>query len=429
MSLIPNHISQKVYFFSLTALAFSIPIHNQLSSLIVSLTGIFWLLEFNYVEKYKRVANSKWRKYLMSFSILYLLFFISLFYSENIHGYSGGALFNLEKRMSILGFPLLLSTIDIEAVKQKLFKQILKAFILGCMLSSFFLLNVAFFDYMQTNDPTVFYYGGLAQFHHPSYLALYFAFAIAIMVNWLLKVQNPDTTKRFAVYFIILFFQVMIVLLSSKAGILGMFIVYASTIVYCLFPGYTINRIRLLIPVFLLISFMFTLLLNPDSYRRFFSVENAMEMEHESIDKSKHVDGTVARIFVWQCSLEVIQENFLFGVGLGDTKQKLMDKYEEKNITVALKQELNAHNEYLQTFMALGVLGFLALILSLIIPAWFAFRRKKLVSLLFLILIAFHFLVESMLAKQAGIVFYAFFNAVLFYQAFGQNKNSSKFDV
>ena len=152
-------------------------------------------------------------------------------------------------------------------------------------------------------------------------------------------------------------------------------------------------------------------------------------MEKENIDTTKEVDGTVARVIVWQNALEVIKENPVFGVGTGDTKQALMNKYKEKNISTALENELNAHNTFLQTYMSIGVFGFLVLVLSLIIPAWFAFKQKKIVYLLFLVLVAFHFLVESMLAKQAGVVFYAFFNAVLFYNAFGENKSSSKLEV
>ena len=70
-------------------------------------------------------------------------------------------------------------------------------------------------------------------------------------------------------------------------------------------------------------------------------------------------------------------------------------------------------------------MGFLTLLASLLFPAWFAFRQKELLYLLFLALVSFHFLVESMLAKQAGIVFYAFFNTLLFYMAFSQKKEGS----
>lgn len=427
MRLIPENIAQKFYPFALTALSFSIPIHNRLTSSIVVIIGLFWLFEFNFGEKFRRVKNSKPKQYLFLFSTLFFLFLIGLIYSENMSTNESGALFNLEKRMSFLGFPLLLATIDIENIQERLYKQILKAFILGCLLSSFFLVNVAFFEYLQTDNIKAFYYNELSEFHHPSYLAMYLTFAIAILLNWILNSEKANPAKRNAVYLLILAFQLMIILLSSKAGILGTALIYFLTIIYTIITKNLIPRIKILIPIILLISFVITLFLNPYALSRLYSAEKSIEQEN--IDETEKVDGTVARVIVWQNALEVIKENPIFGVGTGDTKQALMKKYKEKNISTALENELNAHNEYLQTYMSVGILGFLVLVLSLFIPGWFAFRRNKMVYFLFLVLVAFHFLVESMLAKQAGIVFYAFFNVVLFLQAFGHNKNRSKFEV
>jgi len=412
--------TNKFYFYSLTALSFSIPIHNRLTALIIALIGLFWLIEFNYKEKFNRIKSSKSRKWLLSFSVLYLLFVVGAFYSENVFGYDGGALFNLEKRMSLFVFPLLFSTINIEPISGKLFKQIQKTFILGCILSVFFLVNIAFYRYIQSNDNSEFYYSKLAELHHPSYLALYYTFCIIILLNWLVKPIKRISGRRNSVIILILLFQVMIVLLSSKAGIIGTFIVYGATMVYILLPFNKFKKNRSLIPLSLMVIFIFTLLLNSNSYRRFNSVGKVIENGEEQ--KTDKIGSTGARIIVWESALEIIKENLVFGVGTGDTKKALLDKYEENNKTIALEKELNAHNEYLQTFMAIGVPGFLVLIFSLLIPAWFAFRKKHLIYLLFLMIIAFHFLVESMLARQAGIVFYAFFNAILFYQMFVNKK-------
>jgi O-antigen ligase len=416
-----NIFTNKFYLFSLTALSFSIPIHNRLTVLIIAIVGLFWLVEFNYKEKFRLLKKSKPRRLLLSFSILYLLYIVGIFYSDNIYGYNGGALFNIEKRMSLFVFPLLFSTIKIEPIKNKLYKQIQKAFILGSVLSIFFLVNMAFYNFIQTNDTSEFYYSKLAQFHHPSYLALYYAFCIIILLNWLMKPNKRNPGKRNAIFILIFLFQLMIVLLSSKAGILGILITYLAAFIYVLINKKEFKRFKFLIPVGLMLIFLFTLLLNPGSYGRFYSVEKAMESPVLK-EKSEIVEGTVARIFVWKSSLEIIKENPLLGVGTGDARQALLEKYEEKNQPYAYKKEYNAHNEYLQTFITIGVFGFLVLIVSILFPAWFAFRQKHLVYLLFLILLAFHFMVESMLAKQAGIVFYAFFNAVLFYQAFVREK-------
>jgi O-antigen ligase len=80
----------------------------------------------------------------------------------------------------------------------------------------------------------------------------------------------------------------------------------------------------------------------------------------------------------------------------------------------ASEQRLNAHNQYLQTTVALGVIGLLVLILILLLPALQAYRQNNFPYFVFLVLLGFNLLFESMLETQAGVVFYAFFNVVLY---------------
>jgi len=48
-------------------------------------------------------------------------------------------------------------------------------------------------------------------------------------------------------------------------------------------------------------------------------------------------------------------------------------------------------------------------------PALIAFKRKDYIYFFFILLFAMSILTESMFENQAGVVFYAFFNALLFY--------------
>jgi O-antigen ligase len=76
---------------------------------------------------------------------------------------------------------------------------------------------------------------------------------------------------------------------------------------------------------------------------------------------------------------------------------------------------LNAHNQFLQTYIALGILGALLLIFMLVLPGWLAIRRIHFIYFSFLAVFTFNTLVESMLEVQAGVIYYAFFNALLFF--------------
>ena len=103
------------------------------------------------------------------------------------------------------------------------------------------------------------------------------------------------------------------------------------------------------------------------------------------------------------------------GVGTGDVKDVLLQKYQEKGITNAYLLRLNAHNQYLQTTIALGILGLLVVLGCLFLPLYEALRQKNILVFLFILIVAFNLLVESMFERQAGIVFYSFFNALLFF--------------
>ena len=108
-------------------------------------------------------------------------------------------------------------------------------------------------------------------------------------------------------------------------------------------------------------------------------------------------------------------KNLPFGVGTGDTNDELVKRYREDNMTYVLKKELNAHNQYLQTFLALGILGILLLLAHFIIPLIYAVKYRQWVYIIFIITILLNFLVESMLERRDGTNFIAIFNALFCY--------------
>lgn len=417
MGVLKQEFTYRVYAFLFQALAVVLPIHGRLVPPVIALIGLNWLLEVNFGEKYRRMTATMGNKYLLSFGVFYLVYVVGLLYSSEIRG-PDGALFNLEVKLSLLLFPVFFTTIDFGRLGKMFVKKIFKAYILGCILSLFLIFNRAVFEYFQVQDTGVFYYVKLAFSHHPSYLSLYFSFAVFILFTWLIKGNQIVPLKRNLVVLLILLFQLFIVLLSSKAGILGLSLGYLMSFAYLIY--YRQGWKKYIVPVLLLIAFGITLTFFPVVYSRFYQAETALT-SHPDLASA---ESSVARVLVWQTSLQVIKENPLIGVGTGDVDKSLMKLYKKQQIRLAIDETLNAHNQFLQTFMALGIVGFLLLLASLLIPAWYAFRHKKLIYLLFLAVFGFHLLVESMLERQAGVVFYAFFNSLLFYNAFFSGEQS-----
>jgi O-antigen ligase len=134
-------------------------------------------------------------------------------------------------------------------------------------------------------------------------------------------------------------------------------------------------------------------------------------IEHKKITTS--TDGNGRRILVWKAATEIIIENFWIGVGTGDAKDKMLEKYQEKGMVSEYENKLNSHNQYLNTFIAIGIIGFVILLLCFLLPLYFSYKEKTFLFAAFVCITGINFLVESMLETQVGVIFYAFFYTLL----------------
>ena len=103
----------------------------------------------------------------------------------------------------------------------------------------------------------------------------------------------------------------------------------------------------------------------------------------------------------------------MFGVTPGNTTDALFEAYKNEGLTGALSKKLNAHNQFLQTFIGTGIIGFMLLLILTLGTGIWAMIKKNYLALLFSILIILNFLVESMLQAQAGFIFFLFFSCLL----------------
>jgi len=392
----------------LMGIAFLLPLYKQGIPVLISILILRWLLSGQFLRLPQAVIASRHRATILMFAVLYLIHLIGMINTNNIRS----GLFDLEVKASLFIFPLIFVTLDPRTLEEKWMIRVWLAFIGGCLSSLLFGLGRSFWLWQESGDIMHFFYTGLSYSHHPSYLALYLNLAIALIT--IILVEHRSTLTRAVRLFLILLlalFMVFIVLLSSKAGILGLVITLVISMMYL------IIRQKLMVEGILgfLLSITFLLLmLNafPYSVLRLKTASAVMEA-HDEVKKDD-TEGTAERILIWKAGLKLAWEHFLTGAGTGDVKDVLMAEYEKNGMKAASEQRLNAHNQYLQTTIALGVIGLLILILILLLPALQAYRQNNFPYFVFLILLGFNLLFESMLETQAGVVFYAFFNVVLY---------------
>ena len=112
--------------------------------------------------------------------------------------------------------------------------------------------------------------------------------------------------------------------------------------------------------------------------------------------------------------MSIIKENFWTGVGTGDVTDRLHSLYQNENFNYALHKNLNAHNQFIQTFIAIGIVGFLLLIGLVVLPAVLALRNGEILFVSFLLISVLNFFAESVLEREAGIVWFSFFYSLFF---------------
>src|SRR5690606_13109880 len=115
----------------------------------------------------------------------------------------------------------------------------------------------------------------------------------------------------------------------------------------------------------------------------------------------------------WSTAVEVSRSHFPWGTGTGDVKDELIENYQANDYTFLVEHRINAHNQFLQMFAALGLIGSCLTILILLLPLLRKWKRIHPLFPMFLVLSAFNWAVESMLEVQAGVMFFSFFALLL----------------
>jgi len=123
--------------------------------------------------------------------------------------------------------------------------------------------------------------------------------------------------------------------------------------------------------------------------------------------------GTAFRVYQFRIFLEMLNEDAIFwrGYGLNASYPKIEAKGIKYNVYLGNGfsdgyQKKNFHNQYIQNFAELGIVGFILLLAMLFFNIKNALKSKDFVHFAFAILMISLFLTESFLWRQRGVVFF-----------------------
>ena len=431
---------QQCYFILLTILVVGIGFQIVIYKVALFALFLHWIL----TTKFQIVIQSIWRNsFLLAFIIFYMLYALSFFWSEN----QSFAIDDLVLKIPILILPLIMLSNEPLSIKD--INKLLLAFALSVILLNCYCFFDALSNYIYNRNINEFFYSSLTVNMHTAYQATFTSFSIFILVYIYL---NKEYKHNWIFSFLVILQFLFLFLLSSRLQMLCMSVV---TPIFLITHYYLKQKIYL--------GFLYTILAFVVSY---FLVSTPSVLNSRYKLTVSHISSigndsqnSDPRKFIWYKAIDVIKHNWLFGVGVGDAKDVLVSSYsiesskpitnhkvdstlnilkaqkwtsdttklnnqlkiESENILIQkinkyrhfAKKRYNFHNQYLQTFATVGFFGMIILIYLLSHLFIVSIIKRDYIVLAFLFLIAMSFLTESMLERQAGVVFFTFFYLLL----------------
>ncbi|MDL2308459.1 O-antigen ligase family protein, partial [Bacteroidales bacterium OttesenSCG-928-C03] len=382
-------------FFALMTLIIAVqPFTFYLNLPIAIALLINWIAEWDWKAKRQRIDTPQKKVLFCVFLSIFAIYMIGIFYSTNTQR----ALAELEYKLWFLVAPLTIFTAPPERLNNKKILFLARIFLISLLLLILTNFSIAVWKCIEAPRYYYFVYIHLSNFMHPAYSAMHVSTGLIVAFHLFLH-QNKQRQWRFLTTISMIVFPIYIFLLQSKAGLL------ALLILFILMSLYLINRRkRRLLPSLVFVSLLILIpttlfFVVPEPYNRLKPAVRQLVSDDRDKDAS---DGTGLRLAVWQASWKVAMQHPLFGVGPGDVRDELMKEYEKSDNIHLTEHQFNCHNQYLQTFVGLGLAGLLVLLCYFCIPLGYAIRHKKITYILFLLLILINLFSESMFERKAG---------------------------
>jgi O-antigen ligase len=298
---------------------------------------------------------------------------------------------------------------------------------------------MALLNYFKTNNINSFFYSNLVP-EDPGaiYMSVFASFALFYFV----QLNNRKTFENISLSLIILF----LFLLSSKSIITVDFIIIVC---YYAFFAKISSSTKTLTIISVSLFLFFSIFFVKEVKQRFMIeyetafVDNTLQNSLENVkgkihnvslkeawnNKTFHENdffpGTALRVYQARIFKELSAENNIFftGFGLEASQEHIREKAKQYNLFYDYG-EYNFHNQYIQTFAELGIIGFLILVFMLFLNIKNAFAKKDFLHIAFAITMIMLFLSESFFCRQRGIVFF-----ILLFCLFNSSSNKEKQNI
>ncbi|MBF8964588.1 O-antigen ligase family protein [Pontibacter sp. FD36] len=376
--------------------ALLLPLPNNLKSPALILLAIIWLIQG--IKTGFNLKDILRNRVFQLFLLLYFLYFISFLLSPNKE--------SLDLLILQTSIPLL-PLIFYQKLERKEIRYAVLCFAVSTFFVSIWALYKTYTVYFNSFDIT---YENLKtlnwayfsftlpisiNFHAP-YFGLYVGTAFVVTLHTVYQSELARLRWPLKVLMIIgiIYFLIFLAVLSSRTALFAT--IGVSSIVLTV---HLILKKKIYLTVALVvIATLFSL-----------TAYNTIPYLFAKMSSSA---GHSERQILWTTALSVIKENPVWGVTTGERTKILQNKYEEINFESGIENNLNAHNQYLDIAVSLGIPGLVVLILCYSAIIQYASSHHNGLLLMFILIFSLCSVTESLLHRQFGVVLFSFFCAI-----------------
>lgn len=370
---------------------------------------ILFILCVGYGFGTKKLAF-KFNWFFAAIVLLYMLYLVGIFYSKDVNL----GLRYAEYKLSFLIIPLVFSF-------KSNFKISFKMPAIGLALGTVIAGVIGFYNAFNCYEtyPYVipcFTSSNISPIHHPSYFSIYLL--IAIMTLWAAYKNDNRRFVRITIVLFTVYAFSMYLLCLSMAGLL--FLMVLGAVALFLWLRKKMNTlIAGLLVVIMPVTFIFVATKTPglaediDATKASFN-EYLFDQSTflERMSTAPEINGNETRLIMWMVTLDLIKRHPM-GAGTGSLDILLANELNRHKLYDFASKSYNPHNQFLQTTLEIGILGFI--LLSLIYYFGFKIALNYRSKILFVLLFSFLFnsLFESMFQRQSGIYFFTFWGCLM----------------
>lgn len=374
----------------------TLPLKNNLNSISIIALSVYSAIHFFYLRQF----NFQNLKRFVPLLLFFFLSGLSIVYSED----KDLALKMVIRLLPFLFFPLIFSVIT---VTSRHFKRILLVYVVWmicvCLYShtivliKFFTANDVWSNFFNNN----YSYSSLADDTidlHSTYYAYYVIVAIIFLLYFFF--HEKKLTRKIGLLLALTYFSFFVLHLSARTPIVAVFLIYNFYILYFFFKKKKLLKGLLYLLLFYIITGIAGYNIKATRYR----FQHIFGFTYYN---GIHHDDGLNKLKQWEAGL-LANQNFIFGNGIGDANNEIFTSYRNLALDTYAEREYNAHNQFIQTFVSLGLFGLVVMLFIFLFYFMFFYVNSFFLGYVLIGITFLLFQTESYLERHNGIVMFVF---------------------